>query len=315
LGVGYQSNEVQVQREGEASYANLPIALVNQKFIESPAYSLWLNDLDASTGQILFGGVNTDKYHGSLSTLPIQKSTGESTPTEFIITLTAVGLTDSTGNSQNITSDNTAIPVLLDSGSSLTYLPNSVVQTLYNQVSASYDSQSETAFVDCSLGQSNGTLDFTFSGVSISIAMNELVLDAGENSDGSALTDSSGNAICIFGVSPAGDSSDVLGDTFLRSAYVVYDLGNNEISLAKTNFNATEDSIQAIGTGSSAVPDATGVTNPVTAAATGTGNGRLGASSTSTAKSGAVPNQKAPTGIFYGMLVAGMSVFAGMLML
>ena len=77
------------------------------------------------------------------------------------------------------------------------------------------------------------------------------------------------------GISPTGGSSPVLGDTFLRSAYVVYDLGNNEISLAATNFNATSN-VQEIGTGSSAVPDATVVTNAVTTAAVSTGGARNG---------------------------------------
>jgi hypothetical protein len=68
----------------------------------------------------------------------------------------------------------------------------------------------------------------------------------------------------------------VLGDTFLRSAYVVYDLQNHEISLAATNFNATSSNILTI-TKESGVPDAKGVANPATPTGTVSGGGaRIG---------------------------------------
>ena len=67
LGIGYAINEVQVNRANLRSYPNLPLALVDTGHIKSNAYSLWLNDLDASTGAILFGGVNTAKYQVSVN--------------------------------------------------------------------------------------------------------------------------------------------------------------------------------------------------------------------------------------------------------
>jgi candidapepsin len=38
----------------------------------------------------------------------------------------------------------------------------------------------------------------------------------------------------------------LLGDSFLRSAYVVYDLDNKEISIAQSSFDTTNSNIQAI---------------------------------------------------------------------
>jgi hypothetical protein len=89
-------------------------------------------------------------------------------------------------------------------------------------------------------------LDFTFSadGPTISVPINELVLAMGV---------SRGEEVCILGIGPAGDSISVLGDTFLRSAYVVYDLENNQIALAQTVFNSTQSSIQEIETGDDGV--------------------------------------------------------------
>jgi hypothetical protein len=260
LGIGYTINEVAVGRAGLQPYPNLPQKLVNDGTISSNAYSLWLNDLDASTGSILFGGVDTDKFHGELQTLPIIPEQG--VHAEFIIALTDMGRNGQNGSL--FTNNN--VPVLLDSGSSLMYLPDSVTRSLYQTYNAQYDSSQGAAIVDCNLANQQGSLDFGFSGVRISVPLNELVIVA---------SISRGQPICILGVGPAGNSVAVLGDTFLRSAYVVYDLENNEISLAQTNFNSTSENIQEIRKGSEGVPNASGVPDAVSTAAVGTGGPRV----------------------------------------
>ncbi|OAL55125.1 acid protease [Pyrenochaeta sp. DS3sAY3a] len=260
LGIGYPINEVAVGRAGLNPYPNLPQKLVDDGAINTNAYSLWLNDLDASTGSILFGGVDSDKYHGELQTLPIIPEQG--VYAEFIIAMTGMGLN---GNASSLFW-NESVPVLLDSGSSLMYLPDNVVRYLYSTFDAQYDASQGSALVDCNLANQEGSLDFSFSGVNISVPLNELVIVAAI---------SRGQPVCLLGVGPAGNSVPVLGDTFLRSAYVVYDLENNEISLAQTNFNATTENIQEIQKGSDGVPDATAVPNAVSTAILGTVGPRI----------------------------------------
>lgn len=257
LGIGYTVNEVQVGRAGKAAYPNLPAQMVADGVIQSNSYSLWLNDLDADTGSILFGGVDTAQYSGSLQTLPVQKQAG--VYSEFLITLTGLQL-----GSATLASD-MALAVLLDSGSSLTYLPDSIVQTIYNQVGATYDSSEGAAYVPCSLAtKTNSSVTFQFSDPSITVAVDELVLDL-VTASGKRPTFRNGQTACLFGIAPAGSGTNVLGDTFLRSAYVVYDLDNNQISLAQTVFNTTASSVVEIGTGTTGVPDATLVANSVAA--------------------------------------------------
>ncbi|KAK3313551.1 aspartic peptidase domain-containing protein [Apodospora peruviana] len=257
LGIGYPINEVQVGRAGLQPYDNLPAQMVTDGLISSKAYSLWLNDLDASRGNILFGGVDTEKYEGTLQTLPIQTSSGVFA--EFMITMTNVKLGDKT-----ISQNDLALAVLLDTGSSLTYLPNDMVETIYQQVGAQYDSDQGAAYVPCSLAQETTTISFTFSQPTIAVEMNELVLDL-ITSSGKRPTFQNGVTACLFGIAPAGSGTNVLGDTFLRSAYVVYDMDNNEISIAQTKFNTTASNVVEITTGPDAVPDATAVANPVAA--------------------------------------------------
>jgi hypothetical protein len=49
LGIGYSLNEAQVN-DGGQPYPNLPQAMANAGLIQTPAFSLWLNDLASSTG-------------------------------------------------------------------------------------------------------------------------------------------------------------------------------------------------------------------------------------------------------------------------
>lgn len=295
LGIGYTSNEVAVRYNGGKTYPNVPQNLVDTGAINSNAYSLWLNDLDASTGSILFGGVNTAKYTGALETLPVVREQG--VYAEFIIALTAVGANGQTGS---IASDQ-AIPALLDSGSSLMYLPNDITQSIYDSVNAQYDESQGAAFVDCSLGNSDDTIDFTFSSPTIRIPLNELVIVAGTDR---------GQEVCILGISPADGSTPVLGDTFLRSAYVVYDIAQNEISLAQTSFNSTSNNILEISN-SSGVPDATVVANAVTDVAVASGGARIGGSDgTMTLDAAAQPTAPPAWNLAALGAVAGAALYA-----
>jgi hypothetical protein len=282
LGVGYMTNEAAIATTGK-TYTNIPAQMVADGVIAANAYSLWLNDLDANTGSILFGGVDTDKYDGDLQTVPIIKENG--VYQEFVI-----GLSSVTAGGQQIFND--PVAVLLDSGSSLSYLPDSYANSLYQIFNAQYDSQSGAAVVSCDLANNAATVDFVFSGVNISVPLNELVLLDGYQR---------GNPICILGIASAGDSTSVLGDTFLRSAYVVYDLDNNEISLAQTNFNATSSSVTEISSGSGGVPNATPVANAVTSLAVGTGGARNAGNPSVTALAAAPAT---PVPVFMGGVVA-----------
>ncbi|KAG9232775.1 aspartic proteinase precursor [Amylocarpus encephaloides] len=259
LGIGYEVNEVQVGRAGKSPYRNLPSQLVADGVINSNAYSIWLNDLDASAGSILFGGVDTDQFEGDLAILPIQSTSGVFA--EFLITLTGVNL------GSTVIAKNQAQAVLLDTGSSLTYLPDSMTEAIYEQVGAQYDSSEGTAYVPCSLAADTSvTLDFTFSSPTIRVGMDELVIMV-TSANGRPLTFSDGRRACVFGIAPAGSGTAVLGDTFIRSAYIVYDLANNQIGIAQTTFNATTNNILEITSGTKSLPSATFVANAVSASA------------------------------------------------
>ncbi|GAO14063.1 uncharacterized protein UV8b_06462 [Ustilaginoidea virens] len=264
LGLGYPANEAQVTDLGMQPYQNLLPRMRAQGVVSSDAFSLWLNDLGAATGSILFGGVDTEKYHGNLISLPIQK-VGDAY-SQFYITLTGLD-----AGPKTVAAD-MALAVLLDSGSSLTYLPNDLVSRIYERVGAAYQEADGVAFVPCSLRNRNDSMTFKFSSpASITLSLSSMVLDLDESLTGANTNTTVNNEeACLFGIAPAAGSNSVLGDTFLRGAYVVYDMSNNQIALANAKFNVTATNVVEIGGSNgngngSAVPVATKASNPVTA--------------------------------------------------
>lgn len=257
LGIGYSANVAQTSNGNKNPYANLPARLAADGLIASNAYSIWLNSEGSDSGTILFGGVDREQYEGDLVTVPIQKR-GRAYK-HFFITMTGLDL----GSEKTRTG--MALAVLLDTGSSLTYLPNDLVQSIYQAVGATYQADQQCAWVPCKLAQDPRTIKFHFSKpASIAVKMSELVLNATEN-QGTPKYNDKNEQLCLFGIAPGGTGPMALGDTFLRSAYVVYDLDNNQISLAQSKFNVQKSNIYEITKDKKTFPTSSSATEPIAA--------------------------------------------------
>lgn len=262
VGVGYASNEAIVAstQSLNASYPNLPLHMMEEGLIKTNAYSLWLNDLSSDKGNILFGGIDTKKYEGDLTRIKIYPDAKSNAYTSFKVALTSLEATSPSGK-DTLTSPLFPIPVVLDSGTTLSYLPNDLAIQVWNEVGAVFSSEIGMAVLPCNMASSLGNFTFGFAGQygpRIHVAMDELVLDL---TNGEAPTFVSGQykglKACEFGIQNFSSDPFLLGDTFLRSAYVVYDLVNNEIGLASTDFNATESNIIPFPSAGAPIPSAT----------------------------------------------------------
>lgn len=282
-GVGYNISTYAASHL-DKGYNNLPYALTAAGITKSTAYSLWMNGVNNETGTILFGGVNKAQYTGELQTLPI-------VPVYNQFYSLAIALTEVTVQTGDATSTNTNLPlaVSLDTGSTLSLLPQDLVNDILKPLNGTYDKTSGFAYVDCNLMSTDYNVTFGFSGAKVDVGLSQLVLNQGASQwpKGS----------CMLGIMPSEPGVNILGDTFLRSAYVVYDLENNEISLANTNFNPGKDDIHEISTGTNAVPGASLVPSAVSSA---TGNG------VQTATTG-VPTGPVTTGSATGSATTGGS--------
>ncbi|KAM0323263.1 hypothetical protein ACHAQA_008854 [Verticillium albo-atrum] len=252
LGISYAKGESTVVSGLSTPYPNFPAALVRDGLIQSQAYSLWLHSAVSDEGNILFGGIDTERFEGTLKTIPVL-------PTEGIYSEFQIAL-DSVTSDGSILGQDGELVALLDSGTTYTYLPDDMVDELYEIYSVTYDKNTSNAYVECSLQSQDSPVVFSFSGANITLSMAELVLDAQTYAEGGSMTGQQG--ICVFGILPESSmslTSPILGSTFLRSAYVVYDLENNQISLAQARWDVgTASNIVEIGKGPDAVPQATG---------------------------------------------------------
>jgi hypothetical protein len=95
----------------------------------------------------------------------------------YWITLSAVGMTSPIG--EQTTSDELDIPVFLDSGSTLCYLPDYLYQAIgQSYPSASFDSDSGFFFVDCDPQNAQGSVDFIFKDTVISVPYADFIWKA-----------------------------------------------------------------------------------------------------------------------------------------
>jgi hypothetical protein len=321
LGIGYALGTYAGANLGK-KYENLPEALVSSGAIKSAAYSLWLNKFDG-TGKLLFGGVNKARYQGELQTVPVLKLYDNYY--SLTIALTDISVKSTSGTKSYSTS--LPLAVTLDNGSPFITLPKELVDPIYKEVGAGYSSADKAAYIPCDMYTADYNVTFSFSGAKVTIPISELIFK-----DYSAAHFPDGD--CIFGLAYSDPGVNLMGDPFLRGAYVVYDLANNEISLANTDYDGGDDDILEIGTGTAAVPGATLMPSAVTSA---TGNGpneptgvssssgshsggttatsyvtatttettESGGASSTTSKGLAVPTNK-PNHIFPGILGAGL---------
>ncbi|ATZ50710.1 Bcap11 [Botrytis cinerea B05.10] len=245
LGLGYSIGEA-----SNTVFPNVIDKLVSQNLIGSRAYSLYLDSQDSATGSLLFGAVDTTKFVGELVSIDIVPQplwNGSILYSTLSVELAAVGITDQEGNAANLTTSPQV--VLLDSGTSITILPAEVTNAMFKELNA-YDDTNSTGnvYLPCSLlnTSSSLTVDYSFSSSSTSavirVPISELVFPLTNPVYALYPEDTlpdlpfSGEA-CAFGIQTSNDIH-ILGDTFLRSAYVVYDLDNNQIGLAQANFES-----------------------------------------------------------------------------
>ncbi|KAK4136005.1 acid protease [Trichocladium antarcticum] len=271
LGIGYNASVAAAE-----IYPNIIDLMVDQGKIATKAYSMYLNEYTAETGTILFGGVDTEKFYGELKSVPTIANKKTGAHDHFTVALTSLtAVSPSAQNSTALSTSPTPLEVILDSGTSMTYLPPSVTRPLYRMLNAIDDtsgSGSGQILVDCAQRTNTDLhLAFQFNGPSgpvVNVSAAEFILDdlrpyiaQGSLALPRNLPWKKDNT-CRVGVLPAEHEPPYLvGDTFLRSAYVVYDLDNHAIGLAQSALGAAGSKIVEIKKGQG-VPKVSGVAPP-----------------------------------------------------
>ncbi|KAK4192530.1 aspartic peptidase domain-containing protein [Podospora australis] len=267
LGLGFSASEKAAQK-----YPNMVDQLSNQGLISKKAFSLYLNDRRTDAGSILFGGIDTDKFIGSLQTLPMLSANGTYSSFEVDFTGLSITWTNGTTLTTNTSILDHPAPAVLDSGTTLSYLPDEMTDIISPALSTAFDPDLRMTLIDCNYLTTERNLRITFrfnSTVTIAVPVYEMVLDVLGNYRIHPSIPFSKSA-CLFGIQSTAifeqtgtvkqSNFTLLGDTFLRSAYVVFDLQHYQIGLAQANLNSSRAAVVELNSAATKLPAATGVT-------------------------------------------------------
>ncbi|TKA71716.1 hypothetical protein B0A55_10833 [Friedmanniomyces simplex] len=265
MGVGYSENEAT-----QHQYPNMPEVLRDSGVINSRLYSVYLNSIGETSGSILFGGIDTSKYTGEMATLNLLTDVNTGGIDQFISTVTAMSASVSgkvtpmfSGGSNSDAAygqTDTALPVLLDTGSSAWSMP----QNYYTQyIAPAFPYVDQQGLCSCSHQNDDTTLTLEFgSKINITVPIREFVVPIYNSTTNQPYpySSSGSDTACAFMIVPAaptGQGFQTLGDAILRSMYVVFDLDNGQVSLAQAALNSTASpAIHTVSAGASGVAKA-----------------------------------------------------------
>ncbi|KAL7955286.1 acid protease [Trichoderma compactum] len=215
--------------------------LAKQGFIKSRAFSLDIRGLDSDRGSVTYGGIDVKKFSGALAKKPIIPAA--SSPdgyTRYWVYMDGMSITKEDGSKVEVFDKPNGQPVLLDSGYTVSTLPGPLFEKILTAFpSARLESTSGDYIVDCDIIDTPGRVNFKFGDVVVDVEYKDFIWQQPDL------------GICKLGVSQD-DEFPVLGDTFLRAAYVVFDWDNQNIHIAANEDCGTE--LIPIGSGPDAVP-------------------------------------------------------------
>lgn len=234
--VGIGRPEAEITNVDGSNYVNLPLKLYQDGHINSPAFSLYLDEANSENGSILFGAVDHSKYTGQLVSMDV------SHPVHYGVTLNSI-------HAQGIANTNILakpMTAILDSGSTLSYLPNTAIINLHNNLNANPSfSIGQRYYCDCNI---TDYLQFDFAGQTLRVPNYQFLTPIGQVVNSRVANIAFPHNSCLVGFETAPQGSDyvLLGDNVLRSAYIVYDPAHSKIALAQADFSKSESNIELI---------------------------------------------------------------------
>ncbi|AOA63811.1 Vacuolar aspartyl protease (proteinase A) [Komagataella phaffii CBS 7435] len=207
LGLAYDS--ISVNKIVPPIYKALELDLLDE-----PKFAFYLGDTDkdeSDGGLATFGGVDKSKYEGKITWLPVRRKA------YWEVSFDGVGLGSEYAELQKT-------GAAIDTGTSLIALPSGLAEILNAEIGATKGWSGQYA-VDCDTRDSLPDLTLTFAGYNFTITPYDYTLEV------------SGSCISAFTPmdfpEPIGPLA-IIGDSFLRKYYSVYDLGKDAVGLAKS---------------------------------------------------------------------------------
>ncbi|KAI9266235.1 aspartic peptidase domain-containing protein [Helicostylum pulchrum] len=257
LGLGYPKLTASSSK-GLGVYNPFVFSLAAQNIIADPIFSIYLNSAAATgwSGEIIFGGVDHTKYTGNLTYMPVVSLTAAKKNNNkraldninnsnyyWMVNAQGVSIQDGSNTAANLDLKFASTGAfILDTGTTLTYLPTALAQQLVAAAAGSngyqMDAGSGTYLVDCDAASETASFVMNMAAsndpnaepITLSIPLSQLFIPLDS-------TSRSTSTKCLFGIAPSdsvglGKNMYLVGDSVLRSAYMVFDMANDRIGIA-----------------------------------------------------------------------------------
>lgn len=186
---------------------------INNGLLDEPRFAFYLGDADKSEdgGVATFGGIDKSHYTGKITWLPVRRKA------YWEVKFNGIGLGDEYAELENT-------GAAIDTGTSLIALPSGIAEILNSEIGAKKGFSGQYS-IECATRDNLPDLTFNFDGYNFTLSPYEYTLEV------------SGSCISAFTPldfpAPIGPLA-IIGDSFLRKYYSIYDLGNNAVGLAKS---------------------------------------------------------------------------------
>jgi len=268
MGLGYSSKEAISRKarkhDGVPSHPSFVETLVKAKVIASRLFSIYHNTLDLY-GSILFGGIDTAKYDGSLTTLNCLSKTG--VVDSWYLTLQEVTMRPYDGRNQTLLRSTKDKPLWTepDTGTPGWRLPTSAYHKVIGYSGARSAEPEDWgadsgSFVRVCSDVARGIANTTHFQLKLSgNGTNTATLDF-ELADlftpltapgGGATTDELGRPLCQLRIVEVPERQQylVMSSSVMKAGYWVFDLDNGQISLGQARLGIDTSNVVAVQAG------------------------------------------------------------------
>jgi len=195
--------------------------IMNQGLVSQNLFGVWLSKTPnlQEGGEILFGGINSARYTGSLNYIPLISETyWEFDVDDFLQGGVSLGWCNGTKNGE--------CKAIADTGTSLITGPTDQINAL-NKALGAIVVHGEGIFPNCDILQTGPTITIVLGGIKYNLTPADYVLQ--ETSDG--------ETSCLSGfmgldILPPVGPLYILGDVFISTYYTVFDFDGERVGFA-----------------------------------------------------------------------------------
>ncbi|KAK7878522.1 hypothetical protein WMY93_030358 [Mugilogobius chulae] len=182
--------------------------MISQSLVAEPVFSVYLSGNDQQGSEVLFGGIDSSYYTGSITWIPL------SSASYYQINMDSVTI-----NGQTVACSG-GCQAIIDTGTSLIVGPTTDINNMNSWVGATLNQYGE-GVVNCQNLASMPDVTFTLNGNAFTVPASAYVSQS-----------SSG---CTTGFGQGGSQALwILGDVFIREYYAIFDTQAQYIGLAKS---------------------------------------------------------------------------------